>query len=69
MVCPKYQNDSSHDENTAVDRPLRLACHETAGQNVNSLKKKDAARKNEHYTKDIESNFHENIFMSLKLLR
>ena len=68
-ACPKEETDPCHNENTAVDRPLRLASHGTAGQNVNSLEEENTTRKDEYYTEDIERNFHENIFISLKLLR
>jgi len=68
-ACPKDETDPCHNENTAVDRPLRLACHETAGQNVNSLEEENTTCEDEHYTEDIERNFHENIFISLKLLQ
>ena len=57
---PKYETDASRDENTAIDRPLRVTFHETAGQNANSLKEENTTCKDEHYTKDMEKNFHEN---------
>lgn len=68
MVCPKYQNDSSHDENAAIDCPLRITSHETAGQNVNSLEEENTTCQDEHYTEDIERNFHENIFDSPEIV-
>ena len=60
MVCPKYQDDSSYDENTAIDRPLRITCHEAAGQKVNSLEEENTTCQDKYYAEDIERNFHEN---------
>ncbi len=64
MARPKHQSDPGHDQNAAIDRPLRVTCHETTGQNVNSLEEENAASKDEHYSEDIEGNFHENFLCS-----
>ena len=68
-ACPKEETDPCHNENTAVDRPLKITSHDTAWQNVNSLEEENTTCKDQYYTEDIERNFHENIFISLKLLR
>jgi hypothetical protein len=49
-ACPEQKTDSYHNENATIDRPLRLACHETAGQDINSLEEENTTCKDEHYT-------------------
>jgi hypothetical protein len=57
---PKYQTDPNYDQNAAIDHPLRITSHETAGQNINSLEEENTTCKDQHYTEDIKRNFHEN---------
>jgi len=45
---PEAETDPCHDQNAAIDRPLRLAGHETAGQNVNALEEENATGKDKH---------------------
>jgi hypothetical protein len=60
VARPTHQADPRHDQNAAIDCPLSFTCHETTGQDVNSLEEENAASKDEHYSEDIERNFHEN---------
>jgi hypothetical protein len=50
--------DTSDDENAAIDSPLRLASHEAAWKDVDSLQKPDAARKQTQTSQDIQQNPH-----------
>jgi uncharacterized protein (DUF302 family) len=54
---PKYKTDASHDHNAAIDRPLRITSHKTAGQNVNSLEEENGTRKDEQSSEDVQNYF------------
>ena len=66
---PKRQTNPNKDKDSSVDYPLRITPHETAGENVNSLKEENATRKDEHYSDDIEENFHESLLYGGEMLR
>jgi len=46
-----------HDD-SAVDRPLRISRHGTAGQYVDTLQKEDQTRKEKQNTEKLNCNFH-----------
>ena len=50
--------DTRDEENAAIDGPLRLARHEAAWKDVDSLQKPDAARKQTQTSQDIQQNPH-----------
>ena len=47
-ACPNKRSDR------AIDGPLRVAGHETAGQNVDALQDPNAARNDKKYCKDFQ---------------
>ena len=63
---PNYETDPGYDENPAIDRPLRVACHETAGQNADSLKEENTTCKDEHCGEEVQKYFH-NIISSMMI--
>lgn len=67
--CPKRQANPNNHKDSSVDYPLRITSHETAGQNVNSLQEENATCKDEHYSEDIEENFHENLLYGGEMLQ
>ena len=57
-ACPEHKTDPYHNKNATIDRPLRLAGHETAGQNINSLEEENSTCKDEDYAQDVQKCFH-----------
>jgi hypothetical protein len=54
----EQQADPHHDGDSAVDRPLDLAGHETAWQHVDPLQEPDAAEEHKKTAEEIQNNFH-----------
>ena len=53
-VRPEHQTECNHHHDTAIDRPLWVASHVTAWQNVNSLQKEGAAREDQEDADDVQ---------------
>jgi len=54
-IYPKHETNPDHDHHPAVDRPLRIACHIAAGQNVNSLQEEGSSGQDKQNTNDIQN--------------
>lgn len=48
-IHPKDKSDPNYDHDSAVDGPLWIASHITAGQNIDPLQEEDAAAQDEYY--------------------
>jgi hypothetical protein len=57
-VGEPQQSRADDDQNAAIDGPLSLTGHETAGQNVDALQEKDDAGKNAQQTDNIQNDLH-----------
>lgn len=54
---PNEQADRHEHDDSAVDRPLRISRHGTAGQYVDALQKEDQTGKEKQNTEELNCNF------------
>src|SRR5512138_1266031 len=52
-ICPEHESQPDGDRDPAVDRPLRIACHIAAGQDIDPLQEPDSASQDEQNTDHI----------------
>lgn len=57
-VCPENGAQPDDDHDPTIDRPLRIAGHVTAGQDVDSLEEEYPASQDEDDADDVEKCFH-----------
>jgi hypothetical protein len=57
-ICRNQQADACYGEKAAVDGPLRLASHEAARKNVDSLKNPDAPHEETQDADDVQYDAH-----------
>lgn len=62
--CEKIQPRADEHHNSPVDRPLRIARHITAGQDVDSLQEEDQAWKKKQDAENVQYRFHGWIILS-----
>jgi hypothetical protein len=60
-ICEPEQACSDNNQNAAINNPLGVTGHETAGQDIDALQEENNAREDQQYTYDIQNDLHKSL--------